>query len=75
MDQNRKNSWTPARTLAAVLLLGLFGSGYAISTHLENADASNMAIPAVSEFRAPADYFPAQYVNQAKYAEEHIQAF
>ena len=76
MDINSTDSWNPVRVLAAVLLLGLFGSGYAISTQLESSAA--VAIPppsATVQDQAPFVYFPSQYVNQAQHAEEHIQAF
>lgn len=66
-----------ARTAALFLLL--VGSGYAISTQVGAVDSSKCGNPAVvqpgPESLAPTDYFPAQYVNQARHAEEHIQAF
>ena len=72
-------SSNPLRVLAAAVFLVMVGSGYAITTHVAGAvDESKIAIPvvpAVVHDLAPAVYFPAQYVNQAKEVEQHIQAF
>ncbi len=78
-NEGRKETSNAVRILAAAAFLAMAGSGYVISTHGAGAvDESKIAIPVVPaaghDF-APAVYFPAQYVNQAKEVEQHIQAF
>jgi len=64
--------------LAGAVLFMMVATGYAIST-VEGAIAeSSIAIPvvpAVGQDLAPAVYLPAQYVNQAKEVEQHIEAY
>lgn len=78
-NESRKETSNAVRILAAAVFLVMVGSGYAISTHVAGAvDESKIAIPAVpavGQDLAPAVYFPAQYVNQAKEVEQHIEAF
>ena len=79
VNEGRKETSNAVRILAAAAFLMTVGSGYAISTHVAGAvDESKVAIPVVpaaGHDLAPAVYFPAQYVNQAKEVEQHIQAF
>jgi hypothetical protein len=78
-NEGRKETSNTVRILAAAAFLAMVGSGYVISTHVAGAvDESKIAIPeipVVNPDLAPAVYFPAQYVNQAKEVEQHIQAF
>ena len=64
--------------LAGAVLFMMVVTGYAISTVDGALDESRIAIPvvpAVGQDLAPAVYFPAQYVNQAKEVEQHIEAY
>jgi hypothetical protein len=79
--QNRPHiRGTRVANLVFVLLV-LAGVGYAISTQTENTQFGTDLIGVSSagavqqEIPPGIDYFPAGYVNQAKYVEEHIQAF
>ena len=75
-NEERRESSSFARLLSAGVIGFMFGAGCAIATHLDGTgQESRLAIPAVPAATAESDYFPAQYVNQAKEAEEHIQAF
>ena len=80
-NQERNNEYRSSmRGLRAVtLFLVLLGAGY-VSTQVESAvDASKSGNPVVAQAGQqdlePTAYFPAQYVNQGKSVEEHIQAF
>lgn len=78
-NESRKETSNPVRILAAAVFLAMVGSGYAISMNVEGAvDEAKISIPAVpaaGHDLAPAVYFPAQYVNQAREVEQHIEAF
>jgi hypothetical protein len=74
-NESRRAPFSHASLLAAAFFGFLLGSGYAVSTHIDGAaQESRIAIPAVPATDAP-DYFPAQYVNQAKDAGEDIATF
>jgi len=64
---------------AGALFLALVVLGYAVSTQGVSAlDASRIGNPpaqVAQQELAPADYFPAHYVNQAKDVEEPIPTF
>ena len=72
--ENRSESSSPVRLLAAALFVVMVGSGYAISTQVEAMDDGMVAIPAVSSPEA-APYFPAQFPETSGAANEHIQAY
>jgi len=72
--ENRSESSSPVRLLAAALFMVMFGSGYAISTQVEAMDDGMVAIPAVSSPEA-APYFPAQFPQVSGAADDHIQSF
>lgn len=66
------------RIIAAVVGLAVLLVGGAKWSQLDAEPAQEAAAQPKAEAQAgPAtiDYFPAQYVNQAKEVEEHIQAF
>lgn len=76
-----KNCSRPARfARATIMILALVGAGFAMSTQPESAVGSSKAAnPVVAQAGqqelAQTAYFPAQYVNQGKTVEGHIQAF
>ena len=73
--ENRSQSSSPVRILAAAVFMVMMGTGYAVSTQVEARDDSSVAIPAVVSAEA-APFFPAQFPSQpGGAAEEHIQAF
>jgi hypothetical protein len=79
-DSNTESSSPSRFARATIMVLALVGAGYAMSTQLESAvDSSKGGITEVAQAGqqdlAPTAYFPAQYVNQGKTVEEHIQAF
>ena len=79
-DSNTESSLSARFARATIMVLALVGAGYAMSTQFEGAvDASKDGNPVVAQAGqqdlAPTAYFPAQYVNQGKSIEEHIQAF
>jgi hypothetical protein len=57
-----------ARAIAAVALVGVIVA-------CAPAEATRSADSAVQQTGQAFEYFPAQYTNQAKHVEEHIQAF
>jgi hypothetical protein len=73
-NDSRTESSSPLRILAAAMFVVMVGSGYAVSTQVGAVDQAKVAIPAIPD-QATTDYFPAQYVNQAKEVEQHIEAF
>jgi len=80
MLNNTESSRPSSFARATIMILALAGAGYAMSTQFENAVApSKSGIAQVAQAGqqdlAPTPYFPAQYVNQGKTPEEHIQAF
>jgi hypothetical protein len=74
-NDSRTESSSPVRTLAAALFVVMVASGYALSTQVEAVPQSNPQLPAVAAAQAATPYFPAQFVNQAKEVEDHIQAY
>ena len=81
IQDSNTESTSPARfARATIMVLALVGVGYAMSTQLGSADDSSKGGNPVmaqggQQDLAPTAYFPAQYVNQGKSIEEHIQAF
>jgi len=75
------NTSRPARfARATIMVVALVGAGFAMSTQPESAvGSSKAASPVVAQAGqqnvVPTTYFPAQYVNQGKTIEVHIQAF
>ena len=74
MNSNRTGS-SQVRFIAAAVFCAMLGTGYAISTSGGAEADSRIAIPAVPAVTESLTYFPAQYVNQATAAEDHIQSF
>ncbi len=77
-SDSRTESSSPLRILAALMFVLMVGSGYAVSTQVGAVDQAKVAMPAIPAAgpdQATTDYFPAQYVNQAKEVEQHIEAF
>jgi hypothetical protein len=76
-QENRTESRNATRFAAAIMFLVLAGAGYAVATQVDStADPSSLAVATTAaQDPAPTVYFPAQYVNQAKSVEEHIQAY
>ena len=73
--ENRSESSSAVRILAAAVFMVMVGTGYAVSTQVEAMDDSGIAIPAVTSAEA-APYFPAQFPSQQSgAAEDHIQAY
>jgi hypothetical protein len=76
-QENRTQTASPfhfARTTAAFLILLVMGYAFS-TTQVESAKEDSMpATTSILDFGAGA-YFPAQYTNQGKAVEEHIQAF
>src|SRR5262249_40958631 len=72
---NQKRTESPPITFARATppFLALVVMGYAVSANTAPTDS----IPAgtAPQDLEPTAYFPAQYVNQGKTLEEHIQAF
>ena len=67
-----------SQIIAAVIGLVMLAGGGARWAQLDEGSAKKAVVPAVPEAQAETaatEYFPAQYVNQAKEPEEHIQAF
>ena len=75
-QEERRESSSFTRLVTAGIIGFMLGAGYAIATNHEGS--SRMAIPDVAQAGQMADpsvYFPAQYENQGKVTEEHVQAF
>jgi hypothetical protein len=53
METSRTQPWNPAKTLAALLLVAMFGSGYAFSTTDDAVDVGVPPIPASGEAWQP----------------------
>lgn len=66
------------RVIAVVVGVAVLLTGGAQWSHRDAGTAQEVAVQPKAEAQAEPttiDYFPAQYVNQATEAEEHIQAF
>ena len=81
IQDSNTESTSPARfARATIMVLALFGAGYAMSTQLgsavDSAKGGNpVAIEAAQQDLASTAYFPAQYVNQGKTVEARIPTF